>query len=493
MIGYNKAVERRCFINLSDRIRFFKTNILIMKTIKTCILCLALISFFFSVSYSAEQDSSLQFRNLRQQTFAYEYVKNHEPESGFESPQKVLDFMQDLSKAWAQAVTNKSKVYQYLNSYVPMWVVHTLFKNELPSGAVCLIYSKISLPSFVRDVDFLNNQLQTKNTNLTEAAFLIRISNFDWAATQLPTYRCHLENDQWRNLKNAVTKFPDIIQSYLDAEAFPATNPDEYRQSYKRVQSAALSARLFIELLDKIYQNKLSDAFENLSAQLPASDNYRYIYVEIGKRLFHEYKNIDKIELAFATLDLLARNTSEEMLSRRELRSMYEETDPRLGPTRFESIVANQSGLIVMSQQHQNLSGSFFDARSGTQVALEAFENQFFVLDFWSISCGPCIEEIPVLNDLANKYRNKATLISINSDLIYGFNKEDLQEFVENHGIEYPVLLDTEKTKMMQQFGVGGWPTRFLLSKEGYFYMEPVEKRTKLSLREIVNFLLSTR
>ena len=446
-------------------------------------------SFSISVSYFAEQDSSLQFRNLRQQTFAIEHIKNHEPESGSESAQEVLNFMQDLSKAWAQTVTNQSEVYQYLNSCVPMWAVHTLFKNELPSGSECLIYSKMALPSFLKDVDFLNGQLQTKNTNLIEAAFLIRISNFDWAATQLPTYRCHLENDQWRNLKNAVINLPDIIQSYLDAEALPASNPDKYRQSYKRVQSAALTVRPFVELQDKIFQNRLSDAFANLSAQFPASDSYRYICVEIGKRLFHEYKDNSQIELALATLDLLARNTSEETLSRRELRSMYEEADPRLGPARFESIMANQSGLIVISQQHQNLSGSFFDARNGTQVALESFESQFLIIDFWSVSCGPCIDEIPALNDLANKYRNKATLISINSDLNYGFNKKDLQEFVANHGIEYPVLLDTEETRMMQQFGVGGWPTRFLLSKEGYFYMEPVEKRIRLSLREIENFL----
>ena len=176
-----------------------------MKKTKTCIFCSVFMSFSISVSYSAEQDLSLQFRNLRQQTFAIEHIKNHEPESGFESTQEVLNFMQDLSKAWAQTVANQSEVYQYLNSYVPMWAVYTLFKNELPSGSECLIYSKMALPSFLKDVDFLNGQLQTKNTNLIEAAFLIRISNFDWAATQLPTYRCQLENDQWRNLKNAVS------------------------------------------------------------------------------------------------------------------------------------------------------------------------------------------------------------------------------------------------------------------------------------------------
>ncbi|HEX6981438.1 MAG TPA: TlpA disulfide reductase family protein [Balneolaceae bacterium] len=111
------------------------------------------------------------------------------------------------------------------------------------------------------------------------------------------------------------------------------------------------------------------------------------------------------------------------------------------------------------------------------------------VLDFWSVSCGPCIEEIPRLNDLAKKYSDKTTLISINSDLLYGSTKEELQEFVAEHNIRYPVILDTQQKNLMQQFGVNGWPARFLLNKEGYFFEEPVENRIKLSLREIENYL----
>ena len=111
------------------------------------------------------------------------------------------------------------------------------------------------------------------------------------------------------------------------------------------------------------------------------------------------------------------------------------------------------------------------------------------LIDFWSVSCGPCIEEIPNLNDLAKKYDDKITLISINNDLLYGSDREEIEKFVEVHKIQYPVILDNEQKNLMQQFGVNGWPARFLLNKEGYLFEESVEDRIKLSLNEIENHL----
>ncbi|HEX6981436.1 MAG TPA: hypothetical protein VF181_01640 [Balneolaceae bacterium] len=81
--------------------------------------------------------------------------------------------MKNLSDKWAQTVSNQSEVYKRLNTYVPMWTVYTLFNKELPEGSKCLVYSKMALPSFVNDVEFLKDQLQKENANLTEAAFLI--------------------------------------------------------------------------------------------------------------------------------------------------------------------------------------------------------------------------------------------------------------------------------------------------------------------------------
>ena len=44
-------------------------------------------------SHASEQDSSLQFRNLRQQVFTVEYVKNHEAVSGNDKKSSKNCFM----------------------------------------------------------------------------------------------------------------------------------------------------------------------------------------------------------------------------------------------------------------------------------------------------------------------------------------------------------------------------------------------------------------
>ncbi len=41
----------------------------------------------------------------------------------------------------------------------------------------------------------------------------------------------------------------------------------------------------------------------------------------------------------------------------------------------------------------------------------------------------------------------------------------------------------------MDQFQVGGWPTRFLLSQDGNYYMDPYQRRHKLTLDEIESYL----
>lgn len=457
----------------------------ILKNASCFFFCFLLIQI---TNYS-EPGNSLQFRNIKQQQFAMEYIKNHEPESGFKTAEEVLIFMQALSDAWSDHAGGQSDAFKRLNTYVPMWAVYSLFDTELPEGSKCLVWSQIALPSFLKDVEYLENELQRKQSNLAESAYLIFIPNLAWAATQSLTYRCSLTKDQWKLFKESVFKYPDIIQQYLDAKALPDSKSDDYRQSYERVKRLAIAIRPFIELQDKMYENQFNDVFASLASQIPNERNYLYIYVEIGKCLFQKLLDLGKTDLALATLDLLAKNTSEKSLTRKELQELYQKADPERGPARFKAVNTVQSGSLIKTDKQHILKGSLFDLTSGNTVEMDSYKTQFVVLDFWSVNCGPCIKEIPRLNALAEKYQGKLTLLSINSDLRHAVEKEYLQKFVARHKIKYPVLLDTDESKLMEKFNVNGWPTRYLLSIEGYFYVEPVEKRRQLSLDEIQNFL----
>jgi hypothetical protein len=84
-------------------------------------------------------------------------------------------------------------------------------------------------------------------------------------------------------------------------------------------------------LRDRIYKDELNDAFVKMAAEIPKSNNFLYIHVYIGRQLFEKFLYQNQPDLAFATLDLLARNTSDNTLPRAELQNMYLRVDSEKG------------------------------------------------------------------------------------------------------------------------------------------------------------------
>jgi thiol-disulfide isomerase/thioredoxin len=54
---------------------------------------------------------------------------------------------------------------------------------------------------------------------------------------------------------------------------------------------------------------------------------------------------------------------------------------------------------------------------SGRIVELNAFKNKYLVIDFWASWCGPCIANVPSLNELIRNYRGDSIgFVSISLD-----------------------------------------------------------------------------
>jgi thiol-disulfide isomerase/thioredoxin len=63
-------------------------------------------------------------------------------------------------------------------------------------------------------------------------------------------------------------------------------------------------------------------------------------------------------------------------------------------------------------------------------ISLSNLKGQIILLDFWIKNCGPCIQSVPYLNELQNKFKDKNfKLISVNS---YD-SKEDISWFCNKH------------------------------------------------------------
>ena len=111
------------------------------------------------------------------------------------------------------------------------------------------------------------------------------------------------------------------------------------------------------------------------------------------------------------------------------------------------------------------------------------------VINFWATWCGPCRQEMPLLDEIYNKYKLAGlTLLSINID----DSAERAGEMAQTLKVTYPVLLD-ERKEVSRAYDVGSMPLTVLIDREGVVryvsegFKPGYEKRYTEQLRKLLN------
>lgn len=99
-------------------------------------------------------------------------------------------------------------------------------------------------------------------------------------------------------------------------------------------------------------------------------------------------------------------------------------------------------------------------ALDGSTVKLESLRGKVVVVNFWASWCAPCIEELPVLNDLADG--DKVVVLGVN----FKESAESVQRFAAEHPFRYTVLRDGTGDTFKQWAG-GVMPTTILIDRHG--------------------------
>ena len=80
--------------------------------------------------------------------------------------------------------------------------------------------------------------------------------------------------------------------------------------------------------------------------------------------------------------------------------------------------------------------GDFLQMIDGSVKSFSDYKGKLLVINFWHINCGPCIIEMPYLNDLVNKYQDEEVqFLALSFDTVSDI-KSFLQktEFIYEHG-----------------------------------------------------------
>jgi len=125
----------------------------------------------------------------------------------------------------------------------------------------------------------------------------------------------------------------------------------------------------------------------------------------------------------------------------------------------------------------------------GKNTRLKEYRGQVVLINFWASWCGPCRQEMPLLDEIYNKYmRAGLVLFSVNLDE----QRDPAAEMARTLKVSYPVLFD-ERKDVSRAYQVGTVPVTVLIDRAGVVryvsegYKPGYEQRYIEKLRELLN------
>lgn len=126
----------------------------------------------------------------------------------------------------------------------------------------------------------------------------------------------------------------------------------------------------------------------------------------------------------------------------------------------------------------------------GQSVSLSSFRGRPVMLNFWASWCGPCRAEMPFIQAVFEDEewtQQGLVVLAVN----IGESSSTALEFMEDNGLTFTVLLDTDQS-VAQYYGIRAIPTTFFIDKNGiikYREIGAFASKAEIDRRLISNIL----
>ena len=99
----------------------------------------------------------------------------------------------------------------------------------------------------------------------------------------------------------------------------------------------------------------------------------------------------------------------------------------------------------------------------GQPSGLSAYKGQVVMVNFWATWCGPCQQEMPLLDQMYQKYKPAGfTLIGVNVDK----DAPPVKQLLERKPVSFPVLLDPAN-QVSKAYHVDEMPSSVIIDRKG--------------------------
>ena len=162
----------------------------------------------------------------------------------------------------------------------------------------------------------------------------------------------------------------------------------------------------------------------------------------------------------------------------------------RFKRTVFGTILAifTAASLAASSLEGQIAPDFVLKSATGENLRLSEYRGDVVLINFWATWCGPCRQEMPLLDDLYGRYQRVGfNLLGVNID----DDSRRAMQMVEELGVSFPVLFD-ERKEVSKLYKVEAMPVTVLVDREGnvrhvhYGYKPGYEEKYLTEIRSLL-------
>jgi len=99
----------------------------------------------------------------------------------------------------------------------------------------------------------------------------------------------------------------------------------------------------------------------------------------------------------------------------------------------------------------------------GTKITLSQLKGKVVFLNFWATWCGPCRSEMPSMEAVYQKLKNRGfEILAVN----LGESRGEVSDFMNKYKLNFPAVLD-ERQVTGSQYNIRAIPTTYIIDRRG--------------------------
>jgi len=129
-----------------------------------------------------------------------------------------------------------------------------------------------------------------------------------------------------------------------------------------------------------------------------------------------------------------------------------------------DDILAETTDKIDLSEKQKAVYFNLTDL-NGKKYTLDDLKGKIIVMNYWFSACRPCVMEMPELNKLVTKYRDKNVVFL---GLTYNV-KPNIERFLQRFEFDYNLIPEAQIE--IHNYQVKTYPTHIVIDQKGYIVL----------------------